>query len=194
MNKTYRFCDRTISFVDGIIDIGGLKLCSNCYETRSARTTLPCTICNKDSPIPLNSPLYLSTICWSCEEKVDLSKAYHGAYHDKKPCDKCGRITEYHQATVYGQNLCKDCYKASGSYCTQCYPGDRGYAPFPTKPSVPAILLQSDYGVLECVVCHSMIIDPLDLVSKYNLPTICQECDGSKWWDAMNRFRKKEKQ
>ncbi len=71
------------------------------------------------------------------EEYNKLRNAYHAAYTRRDPCDVCGKShPQYHHATVWGENLCHDCYEAKGKPCTQIYPGDRGGAPFLCGPAI----------------------------------------------------------
>lgn len=59
-----------------------------------------------------------------------LREVYFAAYERRDPCDLCGKQhPTHHHATVFGQNLCNDCYQLYEP-CTQLYPGDQGYPPF----------------------------------------------------------------
>ena len=55
-----------------------------------------------------------------------LVAAYRAAYDRRDPCDVCGKRHQFHHASVYGENLCHDCYLEKGEPCTQLYPGDWG--------------------------------------------------------------------
>ena len=172
------FCKAQVS-VRGHIDIGGLVLCVSCYRTRKARTFLPCAICEKPAAIAPD-PLIVSRICRECDAGADLAGAYHRA--GKAPCDLCKlRTGEY--PTTYGQNLCYECYKHRDCPCTQMYSGDRGYPPFASKPSVPAVVLPVGTETsCKCVVCGVCLLDPTELVEEMKVPPLCSSCTGPKWW------------
>lgn len=181
------FCPATVAPELGLVDIGGLNLCVGCYESRKARTHMPCEVCGTAVSIS-SDPLVTGQICGACDAKADLRGAWDAA-KKRLPCDKCGQVHEkWHHATCFGQNLCHDCY---GKFdpCTQCYPGDRGYPAFvrDSRPSIPAVVLLSWWGGIEvtCAVCKSILDDPQDLQSRLKLPVICTGCRGPKWWDYM---------
>lgn len=177
------FCKASISVWDGVVDIGGLKLCFGCYDVRSKRTHLPCHLCGASVHINPN-PLVTSAVCPSCEQLGfrNLGEAWDAA-KKRVPCDCCGRSGEIHHPTCWGQNLCHACYLKKGTPCTQMYPGDRGYPAFNVKPSKPAALLPfgTDRG---CCVCNKGLASTS--VSQFDLPSICTECEGPKWWDRMH--------
>ncbi len=193
MNKSCTFCNAPVSVPPGVVDIGGLKLCIPCYEARKNRTSLPCSICNTSVRITPNL-LMISTICGSCEKKADLSGTYQKAYRNNPaPCDTCSQINRPHHATIYGQNLCHVCYDKAGCPCTQIYSGDKGYPAFPSKPSLPALILPigtNRIWITTCVSCSRKLFDPDGLSLRFQLPTICERCDGPVWWDVMRDLQK----
>jgi hypothetical protein len=189
MEQCY-FCSNGVDPKSGFVDIGGLPLCPTCYESRAARTEMSCNVCG----IAVQGsygPLTTHNICSECEEKADLQKAYLAA-SKRDPCDRCGDIHSYHHATVYGQNLCHNCWEKSGRTCTQMYCGDKGYPAFATKPSIPALVLPPIaklHNTTFCTVCLNRIADPTYLIARFGLVSICGECRGPKWWDYMEKHR-----
>jgi hypothetical protein len=182
------FCHIRIDPQSGVVDIGGLKLCVACYKTRSERTSLPCSVCGRDTPIA-SDPLITAQICCGCDAGADLTGSYEAA-RVCLPCDRCGRTEPPHHATVYGQNYCHSCYTETGCPCTQLYPGDRGYPGFITEPSLPAALLPvSSQGGLQCVVCSAAVLDVCGIVAVFEIPPVCEHCIGPKWWDYMRKHR-----
>lgn len=195
MTPACYFCQSAIPAIDPYIDIGGLVLCVGCYDSRRRRKTLPCEVCNKDVSI-LPSPLTLAQVCSDCGTASNLSKAYVDA-KNRNPCDRCGGVANTHHATCYGQNLCHNCYEKARHPCTQLYRGDRGYPAFPVLPSVPALVsrvdeshtgLNCDSSV--CLVCKTSLYTSFYLRKRLGpLPTLCEQCCGSTWWDYMNSHR-----
>ncbi len=187
MVKSCYFCSGSISD-EPYVDIGGLVLCVSCYELRSTRRThLPCHICREPVAITPN-PLTMQTICGTCEAKVDLCRAYEAARR-VDPCARCGKVTEHHHPSVYGQNLCHACYEAADRPCTQLYAGDRGYPAFEGKPSVPALVLPLGSGGPPCVVCNKGLDNPRSLAQLHLAAALCPDCPGPKWWALMDSFR-----
>ena len=71
------FCENNV-LETGYVDIGGLKLCVKCYETRKNRTHIPCEICKEIVPVKFD-PLIISQICYKCDSKANLIKKYEAA-------------------------------------------------------------------------------------------------------------------
>ncbi len=66
----------------------------------------------------------------SCEiPREKLVEAYNAAYKRRDPCDICKKQLSHHHATIFGENLCHDCYLELNPV-VQHYPGDRGLPPF----------------------------------------------------------------
>lgn len=180
------FC-QSMGIEDGHVDIGGLALCVDCYQKRTARTSLPCEVCGTQVPITPN-PLTISQICSECDGKADLSAAWKGSSYAKgnKPCDKCGAVDKWRHPTCYGEVVCLDCAAQGKGGVIQCYPGDRGYpiCDFSVrKENREAVVLPKVDGDRSCVVCSCSLSDEARVAEITGInATICQECEGPRWW------------
>ena len=189
-------CEKLVFIEDGAVDIGGLRFHPDCYQERLARTSIPCGVCGTPTAIT-SDPLITGYICSDCEAKADLGKAWADSSYGKgnRSCDKCGAADKWTHPDCWGQVVCADCYKQGKAGCIQCYPGDKGYpAWYPgweeRKPSVPAAALPVGCSMIQCFVCGSAVCDPASLLERFpKLASVCENCLGPKWWEAMGRFR-----